>query len=270
MSREAMRQEVGVTSNKPVVFRLLKRNHKPALKGRYYPSIKTLPSEEIVYDPETKSRRKIRYAPGEQSIFKDEQPEKVVLGSIVFQNGSLIVPQNNPMLLNFLDKSSYNKENPVRLREVKASYTMLDPEGEAKDNVDDEIAQIRGANAAIAMSFDDLKAYARVLGVNMSNSASMIRHDMIRLAKADPDGFMNGIDDPLIKRQQVILDAIEYRLIEVSGRSINWIMGSEKSLIIPIPLGQRPVPWFAEWTMNEKDGDKVYEELEKKVDKFNE
>jgi len=267
--REELGQEIlGMTSNKPMVFRLIKKNQKPALKGRYYPSIKTLPSEEIIFDPKTKTRRKIRYAPGETSVFKDEQPEKVVLGSVVFQNGSLIVPQNNPLLLEYLEVSNYNHGNPVRIRETRAVFTLLDPESEAKDSMDVEISQIRGANAAIAMPFDAMKAYARVLGVNINNSSSMIRHDMIVLAKADPDKFMSGIDDPLVKRQQVILDAMQYRVIEVSGRSISWVLGDKKSLIIPVPLGQKAVSWFAEWTMNENDGEKVYSELEKKLEKY--
>jgi hypothetical protein len=88
---------------------------------------------------------------------------------------------------------------------------------------------------------------------------------MLVLAKSDPAKFMSGIDDPLMKRQQVVLDAASFGIIEISGRSVNWILGDKKSLITPIPVGQKGVEWFSEWTMTDKDGDGVYKEIEKKV-----
>jgi hypothetical protein len=255
---------------KPTVLRLVKRNAKPALRGRYYPSIKRLPSEELIYDPKSDSNRTIRYAPGEQSIYKDEQPAKVVLGDIVFQNGSLVVPHTNPMLRKYIELSNFNQLNPNRIKGSRVIFTILDPERDARVEMETEVAQIRAANAALTMEFADLKAYARVLGVNINNGSEVIRHDMLVLAKKAPEKFMAGLDDPLVKRQQVILDAMSYKIIEITGRSISWNMGDKKSLIVPVPIGQDAISWFAEWTMNEKDGDKVYSEIEKKVKKFSE
>jgi len=163
--------------DKPIVFRLIKKNAKPALKGRYYPSIKRLPSEELIYDPTTKTNRTIRYAPGEQSIYKDEQAEKVVLSDIIFQNGSLIVPFTNPMLLSFLEKSNFNQSNPARIKGSRMLFSVIDKDKEAKVEMASEVVQIRAANAVLQMEFADLKAYARVLGVNINNSGDMIRHD---------------------------------------------------------------------------------------------
>ena len=253
------------SGEKPIIFKLVKRNPKPALQGRYYPSIKRVPSEEIIFDPKTKSNRTIRYAPSEQSIFKDEQPIKVLLGDIIFQNGSLVVSYTNPLLLSYLEHSNYNKDNSNRIRGNTAIFKVIDREADARVTMDVEIEKIKAANAVLQMPFADLKAYGRVLGVNTSNGSDMIRHDMLRLAKADPSKFMSGIDNPIVKRQQVILDAMEYKIIELSGRAVSWKLGDAKSLIITVPIGQRSVEWLAEWTMNDKDGDEVFKELEKKI-----
>lgn len=261
-------QESAVAPNKATIFKLVKKNAKPALKGRYYPSIKRLPHEETIYDPDKKTNRIIRYAPGEQSVFKDEQPEKVVLGDIVLQNGTLVVPYTNPLLLKYLSLSNYNKSNPSRMRGFKAIFSELDLEAEAHVKIDVEIEQLKAGNAVLQMDFQDLKAYARVLGVNINNGSDMIRHDMLQKAKASPATFMAGIDDPIVKRQQVILDAMSYKIVELSGRSFNWVIGEKKSLIVPIPIGQG-LPWVAEWTMNDKDGEEVFKEIEKKVKAFN-
>jgi hypothetical protein len=260
----------GMTTKKPIVFKLVKKNAKPALKGRHYPSQKRLPSEEEIFDPKTNQNRIIRYAQGQQSIYKDEQPEKVVLGDVVFQNGSLIVPHTNPILLKFLELSNYNQSNPSRIKGKKVVFKLLDPEADARVQVETEIDQIKAANAVIQMDFTDLKAYARVLGVNINNGGAMIRHDMIVLAKKDPYAFMAGIDDPLIKRQQVLLDGMTFKIIKLSGRSVSWLHGDTESLIVPIPIGERGVEWFAAWTMSDKDGEEVYKEIEKKVKAFSE
>jgi len=268
--RRELDQETGMSATKPTIFRLMKKNTKPALQGRYYPSQKRMPSEELIYDVPTKTQRTIRYAKGESSIFKDEQPDKVVLGSIVFHHGSIVVPFTDPALLQFLEKSNFNSGNPARIKGSKQIFNHVDFEAVAKGKMELEISQITAANAVLQMKFQDLKAYARVLGVNINNGSEMIRHDMLVKAKAGPEKFMAGIDDPLVKRQQVILDAMELNIIEVSGRSISWVFGDKKSLIMPVPIGQTSVSWFAEWTMNEKDGEEVYAEIEKKVDKFSE
>ena len=40
-----------------------------------YPIVSLLKAEDIIFDPETGENRKIRYVPGEASIFVDDQPE---------------------------------------------------------------------------------------------------------------------------------------------------------------------------------------------------
>lgn len=260
---------------KPTVFKLVKKNQKPALQGRYYPSQKRIPSQEVVYDPDTNTNRVIRYAPGEQSIFKDEQNapdpgQKIVVGDIIFQNGSLIVDHTNPLLLKFLSLSNFNKSNPNRVKGTKILFEEVNKEQDAKKSMENEVSQIRAANEVINMEFADLKAYARALGVNINRSGDEIRHDMLVLAKKDPKKFLAGRDDPKIKRKNVVMDALAYHLIEVNGRSINWVLGDKKSLIVPVPIGQDSVSWFTDWTLSEKDGQEVYSEIEKKVQKFSE
>lgn len=259
---------------KPTVFKLVKKNHKPALQGRYYPSQKRIPSEEVIYDPTIGKNRVIRYAPGQQSIYKDEQNsnpnEKVVIGDIIFQNGSLVVDHTNPLLLEFLSLSNFNRSNPNRIKGTKILFEEINKEQDAKKSMENEVSQIRAANSVLNMEFADLKGYARVLGVNVSRSSDEIRHDMLVLAKKDPKRFMSGMDDPRTKRKQIIMDAMMHKIIEVNGRSINWILGDSKNLITAVPIGQEAVSWFAEWTLNEKDGQDVYSEIEKKVKKLSE
>jgi len=252
---------------KPHVYKLTKKRPKPALKGRYYPSIKVVPSEDSIFDPETKRTRTIRYAVGEPSIFKDEQPKKVVLGTIVFTNGSLRVERTNPELKQYLDLCNWNADNPNRKKGKAKMFAILDNERDAGKQIDEELDQSRAIVMVGNMDFDDLRAYARVLGVDINRGAKEIRHDMMQLAKADPKGFVEGVDDPLVKRHQMMLDAKEYGIIDSDNRGVYWKVGNKRNLIVPVPVGKQPIEWFAEWTMNDKDGDKVFKEISKKVDK---
>jgi hypothetical protein len=272
--RELLDLESGASEiKKPTVFKLVKKNHRPALQGRYYPAQTRIPSEEVIYDPTTNKNRVIRYAPGEGSVYKDEQtqstPEqKVVVGDIIFQHGSLIVDHTNPLLLAYLSLSNFNHSNPNRVKGSKILFAEVNSEKEADMSLENEAAQARAVNYVMNMEFDDLMGYARVLNVNTNRSVKEVRHDMVIMSKKDPERFIAGADDPVNKRKQVIMTATKSKIIEVSGRSINWVFGDKKSLITPVPIGQDAVTWFAEWTMSEKDGEKVYAEIEKQLKKL--
>ena len=247
-------------------FKLTKRNAKPALSGRHYPSIKVLPSEEEIYDSETNKTRTIRYAVGESSIYKDEQPQVVVKSDIIFQNGSIIVAYTNPSLIEFLTLSNHNAENPHRKTEKRIMFKELNPAKDAENALIIEEAVARAKALVFTLPFDEIKGYARVCGVKMNQSPSEIKHEMVRLAGADPKGFMAGLDDPLTKRQQVIMDACTTSVIEISGKGAFWKHGDEKNLITPIPAGRDGIVWFAEWTMTDEDGKDVFKEIAKKTE----
>jgi len=246
-------------------FKLTKRNPKPALKGRHYPSIKILPSEEEIYDPKDNKTRTIRYAIGEASIYKDEQPAEVVLGDIIFQNGSIIVSYTNPSLIEFLTLSNHNSENPHRKTDKSRIFVELNPARDAEADLEKEEEIARAKALVFQLPFDELKGYARVCGVNTKRSVAEIKHDMLRLAGKDPVGFVAGLSDPLTKRQQIVLDAVSCGVIEITGKGAFWKHGDEKNIITPIPSGKDGVVWFAEWTMTDSEGGSVYKEIEKKT-----
>jgi hypothetical protein len=246
-------------------FKLVKRNEKPALKGRHYPSIKILPSEEVIYDPAKDQSRTIRYAIGEASIYKDEQPAEVVLGDIIFQNGSIIVPYTNPSLIEFLVLSNHNTENPHRKTEKERIFVELNPARDAEQALELEEATSRAKALVFTLPFDDIRGYARVCGVNVNRSASEIKWDMKILAEKDPVGFMAGLDDPATKRQQVLHDAANCGVIEISGKGAYWKHGDTKNLITPIPAGKNGVEWMAEWTLTDEEGKTVFKEIDKKT-----
>jgi hypothetical protein len=256
--------------SKPIMFRLIKRKSKPALRGRHYPMIKRIASEEEIYDPITKKTRTIRYAKGEPSIYKDEQPVSVALGDIIFSNGSLIVDGMNPNLMKFLEISNHNADNPYRLREKSVVFKKLDPEADAAVAMDLEVEQIEVGNIVLSMDIDELRPLARVLGISTDQSAKEIKHDTLMKAKRNPKEFMAMIDDPATNRQKTILEALDLGFIDITARNISWKVGSDKGMITPVPVGRKPVEYFAEWSMTDPRGEEVYQDLLARVEKAHE
>jgi len=257
-----------IIDNKPILFKLIKRRAKPSLQGRHYPLYAPIPSIDEIYDPESDSMRTIRYATGEPSIFKDEQSEKVKLGSIVFQNGKIVVDRRNPNLIHFLELSNHNADNDNRIGSRTTLFSRLDEGKAAKISVDNILIETQAVNAALSMKWNKLSGYARVLGVNTDKSSDEVKHDMIVIAKNNPQKFLDGIDDPRTTRKQLIMDSISHNIIVINHRAIKWVVGHGDAVIVHVPMGREPIDYLAEWTMTEKEGENVYEEIKNRLDKL--
>lgn len=262
-------ESLDVINVKPVLFRLVKRNSNPAVEGRHYPGLQKLPNEEVIYDPATKTNRTIRYAPGESSIYKDEQSPLANITDILFINGSLTVEYTNPLLLDYLQKSNFNAENPFRLREKEAIFVEYNPEKAVAAEVDNELLTAQAITLITTLEWDQLKGYARVLGIDVNRSVKEVKHDLILFAKRYPKQFIEGIDDPLVGRQQVVMEALDNGIVKLSARTIFWNEKGKAAPIITAPIGMSdPIRYFTEWTMGDKEGEKVYLEIQKRVEKI--
>jgi hypothetical protein len=54
------------------------------------------------YDEESNQNRPLRYAINQKSPFEDEQDGNAIVEAIIFENGFLAVPKQNPALQKFL------------------------------------------------------------------------------------------------------------------------------------------------------------------------
>ena len=50
-----------------------------------------------------KTNRALRYARNQKSVFEDEQDDNAIVEPVIFEDGVLMVPANNPLLSQFLD-----------------------------------------------------------------------------------------------------------------------------------------------------------------------
>jgi hypothetical protein len=91
----------------------MKKNIVPAdriykLKGDSAPLSYTIPSRNtrrfplLWFDEENNVNRPLRYAVNQKTPFEDEQDGNAIVEPIIFENGFLQVPKNNPVLQQFL------------------------------------------------------------------------------------------------------------------------------------------------------------------------
>jgi len=253
---------------KPIIFKVAKKNETPATEGRFYPGVQGVPSEDVIFDPIKNKTIPIRYSANEESIYKSEQPAHIELTTILFTNGSFRVYKDNPTLLEYLRVCNYNKGNPNRVKGKTAIFFEYDPVAQAKELMENESLEIDARHMAKHMDFEELSAIALGVGMNVNRSVSEIRHDMMNFAKTRPRHFMEALDDPSVKRRTEVLQAIELGILRKEQRAMFLKEPLGDSQICVIPVGQDPLDYFVNWTLEDKEGEDAFKKVEKKRKKL--
>ena len=85
---------------------------------------------------------------------------------------------------------------------------------------------------------------------------------MMVMAKNNPQLFMDEISNPIIERKQVIMDAIEERLITENKGKRQFFWTDTKELIFTVPVGVNPVDALTEYTFDD-EGTQVFSRIKR-------
>lgn len=248
---------------KSTVYQISYKNEVPATKGKNFASSSRIPSLDEIYDEKTNTNRMIRYVMGEQSIFQDEQTsDNPIIGDIVFTNGILPVKYNQINLKKYLDACNYNGSNPDRIQDKKALFNVVDNEFNAEKSLDEMEVQYLAVDTLMKMDAQKMIGYARAMDVDVDRSMYEVKHDMMVMAKNNPQLFMDEISNPIIERKQVIMDAIEERLITENKGKRQFIWTDTKELIFTVPVGVNPVDALTEYTFDD-EGTPVFSRIKR-------
>ena len=251
---------------KPTVYELIsKAKRKNGMPQ--YPIVSLLKAEDIIFDPITGENRKIRYVPGETSIFADEQPENARMREpIAFNNGYIFVDHTNPTLKKYLDTCNANGSNPHRIKSKNIMFKVRDNEKSAKDKISKVNDTIDAVQAALKMPLHELVGYAKVLGVNTDKSVDEIRWDMKIQAEKNPKGFLAGMNDPRTEMKQLLLMAQESGIIRMDKKAITWV-SSGNTICVPA-IGTKPIDRMVDFC-SEGEGEQIYAEIERRLQALN-
>jgi hypothetical protein len=210
------------------------------LKGKAAPLSYTLPSRNtkryplLWFDEENNVNRPLRYAINQKTPFEDEQDGNAIVEPIIFENGFLRVPKNNPVLQQFLH---YHPLNGL-------SFTEVDYEKDATQEVEILSAEVDALIEARQLSLEQLETVCRVLfGKDPARYTSAeLKRDVLIYAKRDPRGFLNILSDPMLKLQSNVHVFFESKLLTFrNGRKEVWFnTNTNKKKMLSVPYGEDP------------------------------
>ena len=245
-----------------LVSKAKKRNGRPQ-----YPVVSLLKAEDIIFDPETGQNKKIRYVPGETSIFVEDQPEGAKMRDpITFNNGYLFVDHTNPTLKKYLDTCNANGSNPHRIKSKSILFLIKDDQKAAKDRISQVADVMDAVQSALKMPLNELVGYAKVLGVNTNKSVDEIRWDMKVQAEKNPAAFLAGMNDPRTEMKQLLLMAEESGIISMKKTGVTWV-SSGNTICVPA-IGVKPIERMVDFC-SDGDGEQIYSEIERRLQAIN-
>lgn len=231
------------------------------LKGESAPLSYTLPSRNnkryplLWFDEDNNVNRPLRYAVNQKSPFEDEQDGNSIVEPIIFENGFLRVPKNNPVLQQFLFYHPLNGR----------TFVEVDNEKDATKEVENLNAEVDALVEARQLSIEQLETMARVLFSKDPSryTTAELKRDVLVYAKRDPKGFLNVISDPMLKLQSNIHVFFENKLLVFkNGRKEVWFnTTSNKKKMLNIPYGEDPYFTVAQFLKSD-DGIDILKMLE--------
>jgi hypothetical protein len=229
----------------------------------YYIAHKDTPRKRLLYyNEETNTNHPLRYARNSNSPFQDEQDANVIVEPIVFEDGILMVPKNNPVLQEFLH---YHPGNGTEFYE-------FDAERDAQEDVQELFSEIDALLLARDLADKDintLEAVARlVLRGNVDTmSSAEIKRDMMLFAKRYPQDFMEAASDPMLKINNFAARAFTAGYLTFRGnKDIHYNFKDNKKRLMTVPFGHDHIHALASYLQSD-EGLELYKYLE---DKFSE
>lgn len=223
----------------------MKKNTTPVdkiykLKGKVAPLSYTIPSRNtkryplLWFDEENNVNRPLRYAINQKSPFEDEQDGSAIVEPIIFENGFLSVPKNNPVLQAFLHYHPLNGR----------TFIEMDNERDAAQEVESLSFEVDALIQARQLNVEQLETICRVLfGKDPARYTSAeLKRDVLVYAKRDPRGFLSILEDPMLQLQSNVHVFFENKLLTFrNGHKEVWFnTTSNKKKMLTVPYGEDP------------------------------
>ena len=194
------------------------------------------------YDQSTNRSRALRYTTNNSSVFQDEQFDDSILGFIVFNNGKLVVPKENPALQALL---AIHPHNGILFEEHN-------PEKEAENELESLVIEAEAMKVAFDLEAMELESVAMaIFGTSVSKKkTSEIKRDVLLYAKQDPTTFLHLVSDDLTKLKAIAVKAQELGLVQLK----DLVFYNEGNVLIRVPYDSEPTDTLARWLFTAKEG----------------
>jgi hypothetical protein len=203
------------------------------------------------YDEKNNVNRSLRYATNQKSPFEDEQDGNAIIEPIIFEDGFLRVPKNNPVLQQFLH---YHPLSGIIFSEV-------DKEKDAAAEVEDMDLEIDALIQAKQLSIDQIETLTRVMfGKDPSTiSTAELKRDILVYAKTDPREFLNILNDPELQFLAKVRLFFESKLLVLrnNDKEVWFNTTTKKTKMLGVPYGESPYEITAQHLQSDEGMDSL-------------
>jgi len=186
------------------------------------------------YDEKNNVNRALRYAVNQKSPFEDEQDGNAIMEPIIFEDGFLRVPKNNPVLQEFLHYHPLNG----------TIFVEVDREKDATQEVSELNIEVDALIEARQLTIDQIEMLTRVMfGKDPSTvSTAELKRDILVFAKSDPKEFLNILNDPDLKFQAKVRLFFDNKLLTLksNGKEVWFNTATNKKKMLSVPFNEEP------------------------------
>ena len=229
-----------------------------ALKEGLAPLTYTVRSSGIFYFDEEKGyERELKYTNNQKTPFVDEFKGDAKLEHITFVDGTLKVPKSKQTLQKLLSLYHPQRDN---------LFFEFDPEANAKDELDMMTLEVDALNVAMDMEIDQIEAIVRTEVGNKASrmSSKELKRDLIKLAKKNPQLFLELADDENINIRNMGIRAVEAGIIKLSADQRTFTWGTTNRKLMTVPYEENPYSALTVFFKTD-EGVEIYSAVEKRL-----
>lgn len=187
------------------------------------------------FDEDAGYNRALRYAKNQKTPFEDEQDGNAILEPVIFENGFLRVPKNNPVLQEFLYYHPLNGKK----------FVEIDNEKDAQKELDMISIEADALVEAKSLSIKQMEIICRGLfGKDpMGMTTSELKRDILVFAKRNPQGFLNAVSDPTMKLHAKVQTFLDNKMLVYKNnrKEIYFNLDGNKKRMLSVPYGKDPI-----------------------------
>lgn len=199
----------------------------------------TLPSRNTKRFPllhfDGTTNRALRYSRNQKSVFEDEQDDKAILEPIIFEDGALVVPANNPVLGKFMDLHPFNGD----------IFKEINTEQDAVMDIEELNIELDAQIAARELELEKMLSIAQLVYGSVINTMTTpeIKRDILLYARQYPKEFLEMLSDPDLEDSAMASKALDAGMFTLrnNNKEIWFNIPGNKRKLMNMQPGDDPV-----------------------------
>lgn len=228
--------------------------------GKSNPSWELKNHHVLVKKSDKEGLREIQYVPGANSIWKEENKDQGPAKSIWFTDGSLMVNEDDKIMIQFLEKHpDFNKKFELFDPEAKAREELKKFElvEKAKELLRDQASDSDKLIATAASIFDHR-------ALDWKENVAKLK--LFQKADTDPQKLIDALNDPTKEAKYIAAMAFKKNIVRTNEQKTAVVWDdNEAGLIVVVPTGKKPIVVLGDYLAdneNETDLQAIGEQLD--------